>query len=932
MPERQIRFSVNGSICEISCNLKDRLIDVLRNRLKLTGTKEGCSEGVCGACTVLLNGRPVKACVTPMSRVEGQNVVTIEGIGSFGNPHPLQRAFIEKGAIQCGFCTPGMIVGAKVLLDKNADPSQGDVITALSPHLCRCTGYKKIVEAVLLAAQMQRNYLESGENGWTSPGTGESNRINPRGERYGVPYSSPGSSFRDVKAHIGFPVSPLGVWEKALGLTRYAADLTPDACLYLKVVRSEKSHARILGIELEEALSLPGVVAVLTAKDIGGTNRIGPIQRDQPVLTEDLVRFLGDAIAVVAAESVTAAVEGAKKVRIIYEELTSVIDPDAAAEPGAPKLHGESNLLFLMTIKKGDLTKGWQEADEVVEEVYETPFNDHAYIEPEAGVAWKDDAGRIVIRLATQNPHENQAQVAEALGLPPERIRVIQAPTGGSFGGKMNHQMPALLALTVLKLSRPAKLVYTAAESMMCTEKRHPFRLHFRTGATKEGKLTGIEAELKANTGAYASYGKAVVERALIHSTGPYNVPNVTVTGSCFYTNTAPAGAMRGFGAPQVAFAVESQMDRLADKLGFDPYDFRLRNIFQPGSSTITGQVLKESVGAKETLEALKPYYEEALSWAKTAESGSRGTGLKRGVGLSSIFFGIGEAGWRNPSRMTVRLNAEGFIELLVGAADMGQGVFSTLVQIAAETLDIPGDAFVVVTPDTDFTPYAGATEASRQTLASGRSTQDAASALKNALESCRFYEAAAGSYPDRLRRCHEMLAGKNLPIEYSGYFMPDTQPMDKTGKGSPHLAYAFASSLAQVEVDTKSGVVKVVKMVLAHDVGRVINPLTLAGQIEGGAIMALGFALKEEFKPNETKRWSAYKIPRMDDLPEIITVFVENPTPEGPFGAKGIGEVPTVGPAAAIANAVARACGVRCSRLPMTPERWGKGFGVADK
>ena len=391
--------------------------------------------------------------------------------------------------------------------------------------------------------------------------------------------------------------------------------------------------------------------------------------------------------------------------------------------------------------------------------------------------------------------------------------------------------------------------------------------------------------------------------------------------GSCFYTNTTPAGAMRGFGAPQVAFATESQMDLLAEKLGMDPFDLRLENLFQPGSTTITDQVLRESVGARETLLALKPYYEEASAWAAKSNDAISG-GKKRGVGVSCIFFGIGEAGWRNPSRETMRLNAEGFIELLVGATDLGQGVFSTLVQIAAETLRFPGDCFVVVTPDTDITPSAGPTEASRQTLASGRAIQEAASALKDALESCRFNEDKAGAFSDRLRRYHKMLLDKGLPVEYSGYFIPETKPIDKTGKGSPHLAYAFASSLAQVEVNPGNGAVKVVKLVLAHDVGRVINPLTLEGQIEGGAMMALGFALKEEFKPNLTKKWSDYRIPRTIDMPDIKIIFIESPTPEGPFGAKGIGEVPTVGPAAAIANAVARATQMRFTRLPIKLDR----------
>ncbi len=917
--ERLIRFKVNGEPVAFTGHPDERLIDFLRNHLQLTGTKEGCGEGVCGSCTVLLDGKPVKACVTPLKRVEGREIETIEGIGSAASPHPLQRAFVEKGAIQCGFCTPGMIMGAKALLDKNPQPTRDEVMTGLSPHLCRCTGYKKIVEAVLLAAAKAASPGES-------KGVSVQNLMHPEGDRYTTPPFPADVPYPDMTKHIGTRVIPMGIWEKALGLTRFAADVTPDACLHLKVVRSTKPHAMIREVDTKTALAVPGVIAVLTAKDIGGTNRIGPIQRDQPVLADGRVRFIGDALAVVAAESLEAAEKGVRQVQVTYNDLEVVSNLAEAANPNSPKLHGETNLLFHLKSDKGDIAKGFAEAAAVVENIYETPFNDHAYIEPEAGMAWPEGDGKIVIRLATQNPHENQAQVAEALGIPPENLRIIQAPTGGSFGGKLNHQVASLLALAVLKLSRPAKLVYTAAESMMCTEKRHPFQLKFRTGATREGKLLAIEAELVANTGAYASYGKAVVERALIHATGPYDVPHVSVTGSCFYTNTTPAGAMRGFGAPQVAFATESQMDLLADKLGMDPYEFRLKNLFQPGSSTITDQVLMESVGARETLLALKPYYEDALVWAANSHDTPAG-GIKRGVGLSSIFFGIGEAGWRDPSRETIRLNDGGFIELLVGATDLGQGVFSTLEQIAAETLQIPGESFVVVTPDTDITPSAGPTEASRQTLASGRAIQEAASALKDALEFCRFYEDETGTYSDRLSRCHKMLLDKGLPVEFSGYFIPETKPIDNTGKGSPHLAYAFASVLAQVEVNTESGIIKVLKLVLAHDVGRVINPLTLEGQIEGGAVQALGFALKEEFKPNVTNRWSSYRIPRMGDMPDMVTLFVESPTPEGPFGAKGIGEVPTVGPAAAIANAVARACGMRLTRLPMIPEQLKKAL-----
>ena len=913
-----IRFKVNGKPVEFTGRPDTRLIDFLRNQLGLTGTKEGCGEGVCGSCAVLLDGQVVKACVTSVERVAERDIETIEGIGSVDSPHPLQRAFVEKGAIQCGFCAPGMIVGSKALLDGTPLPTRTEVIRALAPHLCRCTGYKKIVEAVLLAAATKASSEENRE-------LAVRGEIRPEGDRYSSPFSMDASNL-STAGHIGIPVIPMGIWEKVLGLTRFAADLTPDDCLHLKVVRSEKPHAMIRKIDTKEASALPGVVAILTAQDIGGTNRIGPIQRDQPVLVEDRVRFIGDAVALVVAESLEVADEAVRRVQIVYDDLEAVSSTAGATNPNGPKVHGDTNLLFHLQSEKGDIARGFAESAEVVDKFYETPFNDHAYIEPEAGVAWLDAAGKIIIRLATQNPHENQEQAAEALGIPCERIRIIQAPTGGSFGGKLNHQIASLLALAVCKLSRPAKLVYTAAESMMCTEKRHPFEIRFRTGATAEGKLSAIEVDMAANTGAYASYGKAVLERALIHATGPYDIPHVSVQGSCVYTNTTPAGAMRGFGAPQVAFAAESQMDLLADKLGLDPFAFRLKNLFKAGSTTITGQVLTESVGARETLLALKPYYEEALAWS-AKESDCAADSIRRGTGLACIFFGIGEAGWRNPSRVTMRLNAEGAIELLVGATDLGQGVFSTLTQIAAETLQVPRDCFIVVTPDTDITPSAGPTEASRQTLASGRAVQEAALAMKKALEANGFYEDDTEAYSVRFRRCHCVLLEKGLSGEFSGFFMPDTIPIDKSGKGSPHLAYAFASVLAQVEVDTESGAVKVVKLVLAHDVGRIINPLTLEGQVEGGAVQGLGFALKEEFKPNVTNKWSAYKIPRIVDMPDMETLFIESPTPEGPFGAKGIGEVPTVGPAAAIANAVARACGVRLTRLPMIPKRLKKGL-----
>lgn len=920
-----LSFSVNRTPVTVVCDPQKRLIDALRNDLELTGTKEGCSEGVCGTCTVLLEGKPIKSCATPLSKVEGREVTTIEGVGSIDVPHPLQQAFVEAGAIQCGFCTPGMIMRAKAFLDEHVNPSHTEVIQTLAPNLCRCTGYKKITEAVLAAAEKIRQH---------SPAPMPSHHttsMKPAGGDYAQEMHY--VSFLTVDraetkppsgSQIGTRVMPLGAWEKALGLTKFAADITPAKCVHLKVVRSDKSHALILDIDPKEALFFPGVLAVFTAKDIEGSNRIGPILRDQPVLADEKVRYFGEAIAVVAAETLETAEKAALKVALNYQELNSVFDPVEALQPQSPKLHGNTNLLSGMQIQKGNIQEGFARADVMVEYSYETPFNAHGYLEPEAGVAWRDNEGRIVIRLSTQNPHENQAQVAAALGLEPEKVRVIQAPTGGSFGGKMNHHVAAILALAVLKLGRPAKLVYRASESLISTEKRHPFKLTFKTGATKNGKLTALEAELIANTGAYASYGKAVLERAHIHATGPYEIPHVLVRGSCVYTNTAPAGAMRGFGAPQVSFAVESQMDMLANKLRIDPFDLRRINIFRKGSLTATGQKLEASVGAEESLKAIEPYYRQAVSWAGDSENRLISSYSKRGVGLATIFFGIGEAGWKNPSKIGIRITPDGWLELLSGAADMGQGVFSTLTQIAAETLEMPLECFRVVTPDTHLTPNAGPTEASRQTMVSGRATQQAADSLKKALESIAPKSGnQKSSWREYLSCLYDLCMRKGIPVEHFGYFKPSIQPIDKAGQGKPHLAYAFASHLAQVEVDMDTGAVRVLRLVSAHDVGRAINPLTLEGQIEGGLIMALGFALKEEFKPGLTRKWSQYQLPRTTDLPEIINLIIEDQNPDGPFGAKGIGEVPAVGPAAAIVNAVANASGVRVSRLPLTPDQF---------
>jgi aldehyde oxidoreductase len=890
-PSKMISFVLNGQPISVPAEAAERrLVDVLRDELGLTGTKEGCGEGTCGTCTVLVDGRPTKSCVTKVSRIEGRSVQTIEGVASGDTPHPLQEAFVDHGAIQCGFCTPGMILASKALLDRNPEPTREEIKRALRGNLCRCTGYQKIVDAVEAAARTPHG----------SPPTSPDHSVDPAA-----------SSSRE--SWVGRSVLQEGVWDKALGLTTFGADVTPEGCVHLKVVRSTEAHARITAVQSARALAVPGVLAVLTARDIKGTNRTGPFQRDKPVLAEDRVRYVGDPVALVAATDPSAAEAGAREVQVSYENLPAATTSDQALAAEAAPLHQSGNLLAEWHLHKGDADAGMAAAAVTAEGAFHTARQEHGYLEPEAGIAWMEH-GRVVIRLSTQNPHEDQEQVAAALGLPPDRIRVIQAPTGGAFGGKTSYDLAALLALGATALARPVKLVFSRSESLATTEKRHPFHMRIKVGADAGGRLTALEADLVADTGAYASYGKGVAERAATHISGPYEIPAMTVRSRSVYTNTVPAGAMRGYGAPQASFATESVMDMLADKLGLDPIEIRRRNVLRVGSTTATGQVLTSSVGAAATLEAVAPKYEEARAWAAQPSP----SGARRGVGIASVFFGISESGKRTDSQIALRLTAEGTVQLLAGAADLGQGVYSVLRQITADTLHAPWEAIAVVTPDTDLMPSAGATEASRQTLVSGRAAEFAAQQLRARLEALSLSCDPSTDWRAYAQEAYRALVRDGRPTIEVGRYETQNQPIDKTGRGAPHEAYAFAAHVAQVEVDPGTGAIRVVRMVTAHDVGHPVNPRALEGQIEGGLLMGLGMAVFEDYAPGRTMRFADYRMPRCTDLPEIVNIILDEECPDGPFGAKGVGEVPAVGPASAIANAVANATGTRPHRLPI--------------
>jgi CO/xanthine dehydrogenase Mo-binding subunit len=732
---------------------------------------------------------------------------------------------------------------------------------------------------------------------------------------------------------VGIEIPKVDVLEKALGTARYGADLHTREPLYLKVVRSPRPHAKIVRIEIDEALKVPGAERVFTAKDIPGKNRVGTITKDQPVLALDRVRYVGDPIALIAAKTEESVEEAAKKLVVVYEELPSITHPEEALEPYAPLIHEKGNLLLEFHVVKGDVRTGFKEAEVIVEETYTTTWVDHAYLEPDAGISYLDEDGRITVVCPTQNVHYDQKEVASVLSLPLDRVRVIQCGTGGAFGGRLDVTVQCLLALAVFHLKRPVRIVYSREEVFQVTSKRHPLKIQYKSGAKKDGALTAVEVDILGDTGAYASYGATVAIRSAVHATGPYEVPNVRVRSQMAYTNNSWSGAMRGFGIPQMAFAHESQMDLLAQALRIDPIEFRLKNCLRPGVETATGQTLMASVGIGKTLKKVKEWRDRS----GVSKDDSHKPFMKRGVGVASMWYGIGNTGIANPSTAQMEIDPNGEIRLLTGVADVGQGSDTVLLQIASEAIGVPLKEIRLIRADTALTIDAGATSASRQTYISGNAILNAIQNLKEeAIKEARrilgveekdlCYEdgdikqklkpSISISIREVAKRCGRVLRGE-------GHFDPETTRLDpKTGQGSPYATYAFATHLAEVEVDTETGKVKVNRVIACHDVGKAIHPKNVIGQIMGGVAMGTGFALMEEFVPRETTSFVNYLIPTSKDIPEVIPFIVEDEEPSGPFGAKGVGEPALIPSAPAILNAIADAIGERIYHLPANLER----------
>ena len=742
---------------------------------------------------------------------------------------------------------------------------------------------------------------------------------------------------KDTYKTIGKNILRIGAVERLKGEPIFSADLELEHPLTLKVLRSTRAHALITKIDIEGALQVKGVVGVFTADDVPGNNLTGIINKDRPLLVSDKVRFVGDAIALIAAENEEAAEKSVNAINVVYEDLPAVFDPEEALKDSAPKIHEKGNLLFTRKVKKGNIDKAFENCQAVVEKTYQTSCLEHTYLEPDAGAGYVERDGTIVIFASTQNPHYDHSDVVSILGVEDEKVRIIQAATGGGFGSKLDLNVQGFIGLALYHLKRPVRYVYSREEAFLATAKRHPLTMIMKTGADSNGKLLAMKARIICDTGAYASYGIAVASRSAVHATGPYEVENVDIEALCVYTNKPFSGAMRGFGAPQMAFAHESQMDLLAKELNMDPLEIRRTNMFKQGSETATGQKLTESVGILECLDAIQPYYEEAMKNWRTSEASPF---KHKGVGIGAMCYGIGNTGMRNPSTARVEMDPAGSVTLYTGCADIGQGSTTVLAQIVAETLGLETDAIQLVVGDTKYTTNAGATSASRQTYISGNAVKEAAEKLREllmtgAVDVLKLGKASlmldsgfvVDSNDNVKRVSFSKLAArsykKGIPFVCQGYFDPETVPLDtETGQGVPYSTYAFACHVAFVTVDTMTGEVSVEKIVAAHDVGKAIYPEGVIGQICGGVAMGVGFALMEDYMYGQTESMKDYFIPTCKDMPEVIPIIVESREPTGPFGAKGVGEPALIPTAPAILNAITDALGERIYNLPANLER----------
>lgn len=849
-------FVVNGKT--VTTDKKQSLLRFLRDELHLTSVKDGCSQGACGACTVIIDGVTCKACVPTTDRLEGKKILTVEGLSDWESK-VFTYAYGEAGAVQCGFCIPGMVMCTKALLDVNPDPTEAEIRYALRNNYCRCTGYVKIIAAVKLSAKILRE---------------------------GV---IPEKSADDWK--VGSRVHRLDVEEKVLGYGKYPDDFYLEGMCYGSALRSKYPRARVLSIDTSKAKALPGVVTVLTAKDIPGENKIGHLKHDQYTLIPvgGLTHYLGDAIALVAAEDMETVEKAKKLIKVEYEVLPAVHNMEEAAAADAPRVFDEeeSNIQAYKHVSRGNASEAIKNAKHVISQHFETPWTEHAFLEPECAVAYIDEEEDVMVISTDQDAYCTYRECSLMLGS--DKVKAENALVGGGFGGKEDMTVQHHAALIAYHTRRPVKVRLTRAESLLIHPKRHHFVMDFTMGCDEDGKIMGVKAKVASDTGAFASLGGPVLERACTHAAGPYLYENFEIEGTAYYTNNPPAGAFRGFGVTQTCFATETLLNMMADEVGITPWEIRYRNAIRPGGVLPNGQIVDESTGLVETLKAVKEQYDAAMAAGKPV-------GLACAMKNAGVGVGIPDTG-----RVKLIVQEDKKLHIFTGASCIGQGLGTVLVQMVVSNTDLKREDIVYERSNTWIAPDSGTTSGSRQTLITGEAC----------MRACRkFMEAKAGG------KTLADLVGQ----EFYGEYLAKTDPLGaEVPNPVSHVAYGYATQMCILDAKTK----KIEKMVAAHDVGKAVNPLSCEGQIEGGVVMSMGFALREKYPIDENcrpvEKYGALGLFRAHEIPEIEAIVIDKPGLNVAGGAIGIGEITSIPTAPAITDAYYRLDGERRYTLPIS-------------
>ncbi len=892
---------INGISRTVIANSEMTLSEVLRKQMFLTGTKVGCGKGECGACSVIMDGKVVRSCIVRMKRVPDEaKIITIEGVGTKDNLHPLQLAWMIHGAAQCGFCSPGFIVSAKALLDENINPTREDVRNWFQKNrnVCRCTGYKPLVDAVMDAARLMRGEIKK-EDLW-----------------YKLPE---GASVLGSKV-----VRPSAV-AKVTGTWDFGADLglkLPEDTLHIKLVQAKVSHANILSIDTSEAEKMPGVYKVITYKDVPGTNRINGLAfpsnkgdgLDRPILNDKKVFQFGDAIAMVLADTPFQAEAAAEKVKVQLEELPAYMSAPAAMAEDAIEIHpGTPNIYFETAIAKGNDTKDlMNKLDYVVEDNFYVGRQPHLPIEPDVGFAYFNENGKLVIHSKSVALHFHSLMIADGIGMPAQDVLIVQNPTGGTFGYKFSPTIEALLGVAAIVTKKPVYLEFNMYQQITYTGKRSPFFMNVKFGADKNGKIVAMESDWSVDHGPYSEFGDLLTMRGTQFIGAGYDIANIRGEGRTVCTNHAWGSAFRGYGSPQSLFASEVLIDELAEKSGIDPLEIRYQNVYREGSTTPTG-CDPDVICLPTMIEKLRPLYKDAK---KKAEDKNKNSGDKKyGVGVSLLLYGSGLDG-ADSSEAWAELTPTGIV---IGNSweDHGQGADMGTLSIAYETLRPLGiklEQIKLVMNDMEKTPNSGPAGGSRSNVLTGNATRVACENLLAAMKK------ADGTY-----RTYAEMVAENIPVKVDGKWTAPCTACDvANGQGNPFPCYMYGVLMAEVEVETTTGKVKVEKLTIVADVGTVVNKLVVDGQIYGGLVQGIGLALSEDFEDlKKHTTLTGCGIPQIKDVPDNIEIiYQETPRPYGPYGASGAGEMPLSAPHAAIVNAIYNACGARITKLPALPEK----------